>query len=158
MKSIGYRLKANFRQASLLLIEDNREQGLLMQKVLQTTLSEVKLNQAVSAQQAIALLGEWQVQEWELPKLILLDLYLPDPQDGWLLLRAIKAMDEPINQIPILMLSGSSLTQDITRAYQLGASAYLVKPLDQVEWLLLIQQIRTYWWETTHLPPLTYRL
>ncbi|AUD04670.1 response regulator [Spirosoma pollinicola] len=152
----GERLNSNFRQASLLLIEDNPDQSLLLQKLLQATLPEIRLTQVASADQAIALLGEWQGQEWELPKLILLDLYLPDRPAGWQVLRAIKAMAEPINQIPVVMLSSSSINQDICMAYQLGASAYLVKPLDQSDWLQLVQQIRTYWWETARLPPLMY--
>ena len=113
---------------------------------------------AASIQQALSLLAEWRHQEWELPKLILLDLYLPTSADGWHLLKAIKAMSSAISLVPIVMLSSSGNAVDIEKSYSLGISAYVVKPTQFTDWQACFQELRSFWWETTMLPPLSYGL
>ncbi len=108
--------------------------------------------------QALVLLEEWETQEWEIPKMILLDLYLPENKDGWDLLQQIKSLPSPFNRIPIVMLSASVSQTDIKTAYEFGVSSYLVKPVDFQDWLTYFQELRTYWWETVTLPPLQYKL
>ena len=150
--------KANFERAKVLVVEDNDDQWVFIQKAMREVLPEVSTIRVASPGEALVLLKEWQDQEWEIPKLILLDLYLPTNSDGWTLLRHIKAMPTPLNQIPIMMLSASVSKVDITTAYELGASSYLVKPVGFPEWLMYFQELRTYWWETVTLPPLQYKL
>ena len=150
--------KANFRRAKLLAIEDNDDQWLLIQKALTEILPEITTVRVSTPAQALALLEEWQTQEWEIPKLILLDLYLPQNSDGWDLLQQIKKMPPPFNRIPIVMLSSSMSKTDIRTAYELGISSYLVKPVDFQEWLSYFRELRIYWWETVTLPPLQYKL
>ena len=91
-----------------------------------------------------------------MPKLIILDLYLPKRADGLELLRQIKALPSPCNQLPVVMLSSSSDRTDISQSYQYGGSSYLVKPTDFEAWLTYFQELRTYWWETVTLPPLQF--
>ncbi|SOD89988.1 response regulator [Spirosoma fluviale] len=150
------KIKANFNLAKVLVIDDSDDHWHLIQKALKTCLPEVASVRAASPQQALTLLKEWETQEWELPKQILLDLYLPDRKDGWGILQQIKAMPAPLNQIPIVMLSSSTDNYDILEAYQLGVSSYLVKPGSYDEWLAYFQELRAYWWETTTLPPLQF--
>ncbi|AUD01800.1 response regulator [Spirosoma pollinicola] len=150
------RIKANFSRAKLLIIDDNDDQWMLIRRAMQECLSEVTPIRASTPEQAIDLLSDWQFQEWEIPKLILLDLYLPDSQEGWGLLRQIKTMPSPFNHIPIVMFSSSSSAEDISTAYQLGVSSYVVKPTDFKDWLSYFQEIRSYWWETITLPPIQY--
>jgi len=102
------------------------------------------------------LLYEWNHQEWELPKLILLDLYLPTNEAGWELLMHIKGMRSPINWIPVVVLSSSANGDDILKAYRLGASSYLVKPYRISDWFTYFRELKTYWWETASLPPLRF--
>lgn len=152
------KIKANFNLAKVLVVDDSDDHWHLIQKSLKACLPEVKSVRAATPQQALNLLNEWETQEWELPKQILLDLYMPDRKDGWGLLKQIKAMPAPLNQIPIVMLSSSTDNYDILKAYQLGVSSYLVKPASYEEWLAYFQELRTYWWETTTLPPLQFTL
>ncbi|ADB41194.1 response regulator [Spirosoma linguale] len=151
-------IKANFRQSKVLIIDDNNDQWLLMKRAFQESLPEVTPVRAATPCQAVTLLEEWQTQEWEIPKLILLDLYMPDNKDGWELLKKIKGMPAPFNRIPILMFSSSVNTTDITTAYELGVSSYLTKPVDYKSWLTYFQELRTYWWETVTLPPLYFSI
>lgn len=140
----------------MLIIEDNDDHWVLIQQALHTCIPEVRPIRASTPQQALSLLEACNHQEWDLPQLIFQDLYLPEREDGWELLRQIKAMAAPYNQIPIVMLSSSVTSADITEAYLRGISSYLVKPVSFEEWLTYFRELRAYWWETVTLPPLQY--
>jgi CheY-like chemotaxis protein len=152
------KIKANFKLAKILVVDDSDDHWRLIQKAIQQVLAEVTSERAASPAQALTLLEEWQYQEWEVPKQILLDLYMPEAEDGWGLLRQIKSMPAPISQVPIVMLSSSTSSADIMKAYELGVSSYLVKPNNFEDWLTYFQELRTYWWETVSLPLLQYKL
>lgn len=151
-------IKANFKRAKVLFIEDSDDHWLLIERAMQECLPEITLVRALSPQQALAFLHEWQHQEWEIPKLIIQDLYLPNRAAGWQLLRQIKQMPAPFGQVPVIMLSSSDDAEDVMEAYTIGASSYLVKPTMFAEWIAYFQELRTYWWETVSLPPLQYIL
>ncbi len=150
--------KANFRRAKVLVIDDNQDHWVVIQKAMLATLPEVTPVWVDTPRQALVLLQEASYQEWDMPKLILLDLYLPERKDGWQLLKQIKSMASPFDHIPIVMLSSSVNNSDITEAYTLGVSSYLVKPIDFEGWLTYFTEIRQYWWETVTLPLLQYKL
>ena len=58
------------------------------------------------------------------PALVLLDLMLPGI-DGYTVLRELRARSE----VPVIVLSGRQREQDRVRALELGADAYLTKPV-----------------------------
>jgi CheY-like chemotaxis protein len=60
------------------------------------------------------------------PVVITLDVIMPD-MDGWAVLRALKT-DPVLRDIPVVMLT---MLDDKTRGYSLGATDYLVKPVDR---------------------------
>jgi CheY-like chemotaxis protein len=60
------------------------------------------------------------------PAVITLDVMMPD-MDGWAVLRALKA-DPKLRDTPVVMLT---MLEDRTKAYSLGATDYLVKPIDR---------------------------
>ena len=147
----------NFKNAKVLIVEDSDDQWLIMQQVMRQCISEVTAQRVATIEEALMFLQEWRYQEWEIPKLILLDLYLPNNSDGRQLLKQIRAMSTPISQIPIVMLTSSKDRTDIEEAYQLGISAYMVKPVEFADWLTFFRQLRIYWWETVTLPPTQYK-
>lgn len=151
-------IKANFKRAKLLIIEDNSDHWVLIKRALHQCLPEVMAIRIDTPKQALTLLNDWVTQEWELPKLILQDLYLPDRADGWDLLLQIKALPAPCSQIPVVILSSSDNRSDIEEAYRRGSSSYLVKPTSYEEWVTYFQQLREYWWETVTLPPIQFSL
>ncbi len=149
-------VQANFRNAKLLLIEDNPDQGQIIKDSISRCLPEVKTILVTTEDEALAYLNRCSVEEWELPKLILLDLYLPDRQNGWRLLERIKAMPAAMGKMPVVLLSQSADKGDISEAYQRGCSSYIVKPVLSTDWLQQFQLLRTYWWETVTLPKIGY--
>jgi CheY-like chemotaxis protein len=59
------------------------------------------------------------------PTVITLDVMMPD-MDGWSVLRALKA-DPALHDVPVVMLT---MLDDKTKGFSLGATDYLVKPVD----------------------------
>lgn len=149
-------MKNNFRNSKLLVIEDNPDHRLFIESAMKACLSEVSAIHMATEQQTIAYMNSCLYQEWELPTLILLDLYLPNRENGWRILEHIRQMPAPINQIPIVMLSNSNQRDDIAEAYQKGISSYLVKPTHEEEWVNYFQKLRSYWWETVTLPKMKF--
>ncbi|HTD67257.1 MAG TPA: response regulator [Candidatus Limnocylindria bacterium] len=77
------------------------------------------------------------------PAVVLLDLKMPKV-DGMEVLRQIKTDDE-MKVIPIVMLTSSREEQDLVKSYQLGANAYVVKPIDFQQVVGAIKQLGLFW-------------
>ncbi|MCA9057147.1 MAG: response regulator [Planctomycetaceae bacterium] len=75
--------------------------------------------------------------------LILLDLNMPR-MDGRGVLRELRD-HAALQLIPVVVLSTSGDDRDITAAYSLGANAYVVKPVDLVEFYATVQGILDFW-------------
>ena len=77
------------------------------------------------------------------PKLVLLDLKMPRLNGfdviGWM------RRNYPWKLTPIIILSSSALPQDVNRAYELGANAYMVKPADYRALERLFRTIADFW-------------
>ena len=72
------------------------------------------------------------------PALVLLDLTLPYI-DGMKLLQKIRAKHLWAN-VPVMILTSSSLECDIVRAFQQGASDYIVKPFFPAEIMARVER------------------
>jgi two-component system sensor histidine kinase/response regulator len=70
------------------------------------------------------------------PDLILMDIMMPK-MTGIEALREI-SKDEKLKQIPVLMVSAKTSTEDIKEALELGAIDYIKKPFDEIELLARI--------------------
>ena len=84
------------------------------------------------------------------PDIILLDLNLPK-KDGREVLREIKE-DINLKNIPVIILTSSSAENDITRAYELHANAYVTKPLNFDQFIKVVGSIESFWLEIVKLP------
>lgn len=79
----------------------------------------------------------------ERPQLILLDLELPR-LSGLETLRRIKS-DSRTSAIPVVVLTGSDRDHDIQASKQLGAEAYLAKPVDMLNLTRLAPNLHFQW-------------
>jgi CheY-like chemotaxis protein len=73
----------------------------------------------------------------ERPDIITLDVMMPRT-DGWAVLAALKA-DSSLSAIPVIMLT---VVDDRNLGYLLGASEYLIKPIDRVRLSALLDKHR----------------
>lgn len=84
------------------------------------------------------------------PGLILLDLNMPR-MGGLEALQAIKD-DRYLRAIPIVVLTTSTLEEDILSSYDLGASAFLSKPVRYNELRRVVAGINRFWTGIAQLP------
>ncbi|HTA94173.1 MAG TPA: response regulator [Polyangiaceae bacterium] len=86
----------------------------------------------------------------ELPTLVLLDLKLPKI-DGLDVLRRIRA-DERTRLLPVVILTSSKEDEDVLQGYELGANAYVRKPVDFVEFAAAAKTLGLFWLLLNELP------
>jgi CheY-like chemotaxis protein len=85
------------------------------------------------------------------PAVLLLDLKLPKI-DGLQVLEAIRQSEE-LRSIPVVMLTSSREEPDLSRAYQLGVNAYVVKPVEFKEFVSAISDLGIFWAVLNEPPP-----
>jgi signal transduction histidine kinase/HPt (histidine-containing phosphotransfer) domain-containing protein len=111
------------RIPQILFIDDDPRARELVVDSLGGALGEVSV--AATAADGLMFL---QHQEFDV---VLVDLGLPDT-DGFELLETIK-QDPRFRLTPVIILTGSTRTQDLVRGFTLGASDYIVKPFSVQE-------------------------
>jgi CheY-like chemotaxis protein len=85
------------------------------------------------------------------PAVVLLDLKMPRV-DGLEVLCQIRS-DPQLKLIPVVMLTSSPQDQDVRRSYELGASAYVVKPVDFDEFVQAVKLVGMFWASINQPPP-----
>ena len=147
----------NQRKTTFLVfvVEDRDDQWHLIERAFAEVLPTAQVVRAASGDEALMLLRQYYVHGWNFPHLVLLDLYLPQREDGWQVLQEIRSLPSPLNQVPVVMLSSSVRAKDIKEAYRLGCTSYLSKPIAYQEWLDHFQILKTYWFDVVTLPHLT---
>jgi len=83
--------------------------------------------------------------------LILLDLNMPT-MDGREALRLIK-QDATLVDIPVVVLTTSSLDEDIIKSYKLGMNPFITKPVTFSGLVEAMNVLGRYWLESVELPP-----
>ena len=88
--------------------------------------------------------------QFPLPDLILLDLNMPR-KDGREALTEIKT-DPILRRIPVVILTTSQAEEDVLRSYDLGANAYITKPVTFQGLSETIRLLNIFWFELVKLP------
>src|SRR5690349_944754 len=99
--------------------------------------------------------GKFRARPDEYPAVVLLDLKLPKV-DGLEVLQEIKA-DPHLKRIPVVMLTSSREEQDLVRSYELGVSAYVVKPVNFQQFVHTVKELGLFWAVINEPPPGTPR-
>jgi CheY-like chemotaxis protein len=145
------------RQMTVLLVEDNPRDVRLIQRAFDKADVSHDLHIVHDGNDALAYLTETSVHAApstaHRPDLILLDLNLPR-MNGHDVLRVCK-QDNRFKQIPIIVLTTSGHGEDIRRAYEAGANAYLLKPVEFPRFIEIIHQLSSFWLHSVELPPET---
>ncbi len=87
----------------------------------------------------------------DVPRLVLLDLKLPKV-DGLEVLRAVKT-DPRTKALPVVILTASKEEKDMVEGYQLGANAYIQKPVDFDQFRNVVKQLGLFWLVVNEPPP-----
>ncbi len=104
----------------ILLVDDSSVNNSLME----TVLSDVGYSTivATNGHEALSLLNNRR------PDLIILDIMMPG-MDGYELLESLKKRDSS-GDIPVIMLTARNNMKDKEKAISMGATDYLIKPID----------------------------
>ena len=95
--------------------------------------------------------GEFANRKNGQPAVILLDLKMPKV-DGLEVLRTVKS-DPELQRIPVVMLTSSREETDLVKSYQLGANAYVVKPVDFPQFVAAVKELGAFWALLNEPPP-----
>lgn len=79
----------------------------------------------------------------QMPGVLLLDINLP-LVDGFNVLRQIKTTPV-LQRLPVIVFTSSSRIEDKLRAYDLGANAFMTKPVGAEKLDQALQLIQSYW-------------
>ena len=87
------------------------------------------------------------------PGVLLLDIKMPR-MDGLEVLRTLRA-DTRLRRLPVVILSSSREESDLARSWDLGVNAFVVKPVDAVQFFAAVRTLGTFWavLNETPLPP-----
>ncbi|MFH1498268.1 MAG: response regulator [Verrucomicrobiota bacterium] len=129
-------------QPTILLVEDNPMDVDLALRAFRRRRLTNPIEVARDGEEALAWIPRWEAGEPQ-PAVILLDLKLPRV-DGLEVLRQIKAHAQ-FRRIPIVVLTTSAESEDVSRAYELGVNSYIVKPVDFDKFMEVASQIEVYW-------------
>jgi len=116
---------------TILLVEDDSNDVLLLQRAFRRAGLMHALQIVTDGDQAVSYLngdGEFaDRQAHPLPALVLLDLKLPR-RSGLEVLEWLRNQPENLKALPVIVLTSSRLSEDVDRAYGLGANSYMAKP------------------------------
>ena len=142
------------RAKSILLVEDNAQDELLIMRTLKKINLANEVDVARDGQQALDFLfgvGEFAARAGlELPAVVLLDIGLPR-LSGLQVLERLRA-DPRTRRLPVVILTSSDEEKDLLRSYEHGANSFVRKPLDFAQFAETVARLGIYWLATNEVP------
>ena len=105
----------------ILVVEDNEDNRHILVYRLRK-IGDFDILEATHGQEALDIIAT------NPPDLMFLDLKLP-VLDGWETARRIRAMNEPIRNLPIIALTAQAMVGDEEKALAAGCDDYIAKPI-----------------------------
>ena len=137
----------DLQRSAILLVEDDEGDILLLRRAFRNARIANPLIEVRDGQAAIQYLsGDGDFAErtrYPLPFLILLDLRMPK-LSGFEVLAWIRDQPE-LAELIIVVLTSSDHVPDVTKAHELGANSYLVKPGTFDELVEMVKRIHGRW-------------
>lgn len=128
------------------LVEDDNEHAHIFEDSIKRIYGDdgINLVRFADGESAIQfLMNQSSDPTFEIPAVVVIDLNLPKV-DGFEVIQMLSST--PLySSVPLVVLTSSSADRDILRAYQLGASGYMVKPLDIFDFRNMLKNFFSYW-------------
>ncbi len=138
----------------ILLAEDNpKDVELTLEALSEHNLANkvVAVRDGVEALEFLRYEGRFKLRARGNPAVLFLDIKMPR-MDGIELLQIIRK-DPLFKFLPVVMLTSSREESDLVKSYELGANAFVVKPVDFNHFIDVIKQIGVFWALINELPP-----
>lgn len=144
-----------FHEHAILLVEDNADDVELTRLALEEggiCNDVVVASDGVEALDYLHGKGTYEGRDLNnLPAVVLLDLKLPKV-DGMEVLRQIRS-DPSTRCLPVVILTSSKEEEDVIESYNLGANAYVRKPVDYNEFVRAAKTLGLFWLVVNQPPP-----
>jgi CheY-like chemotaxis protein len=142
-------------QQTILLVDDSENDLVLMRAAFKMAECKIPLQEVRNGEEAIAYLkGEGPYRDrnkFPLPTVMLLDLNMAK-KNGFDVLAWVRA--QPVlKRLAIIILTASMRSEDMERAFDLGATSFQVKP-SNLETLTVMMRCLCEWVQINHFPPL----
>ena len=137
----------------ILLVEDSQNDvELILESLHDFNLANrvTAVKDGIEALEYLQCSGKYKSRRRNSPAVILLDIKMPR-MDGIELLRILK-QDEQLKLIPIVILTSSNEEPDLKKCYELGANAYVVKPVKFGDFIETVKSIGIFWALLNELP------
>lgn len=142
-------------EQTLLLVDDSENDILLMQRAFKKAELSIRVHEARDGEEAIAYLkGDGIYADRDkhpLPSIVLLDLNMPK-KNGLEVLEWAREQ-AAFKSLPIIILTASMRPADVERTYELGATAFLIKPSNTEALVALARSLRD-WSRVNYFPPM----
>jgi CheY-like chemotaxis protein len=135
-------MSERYKNSPILLVEDNPLDVDLTIRAFKKRNLTNPIQIARNGEEALDYIPKWDAGEL-VPIVILLDLKMPKV-DGLEVLDVLKK-HEKYKTIPVVVLTTSSDSLDVKKAYDLGANSYIVKPVNFDNFVEVASQIELYW-------------
>jgi CheY-like chemotaxis protein len=139
---------------TLLIVEDNEDDIFFVERIFKQIGARCELRFARDGIEAIEYLsghgGFKDRAKYPMPTIILMDLKMPR-RNGFEVLEWMHNQPE-IKLIPTIVVTSSTLQEDVTRAYRLGANAVMNKPVDKDSLLQMLKSFHIYWTDFVEMP------
>jgi len=124
----------------ILLVEDDSVDAMTVKRAMRDLQVNHSVIHSVNGEEAMKYLTS---PDTEKPFVILLDLNMPK-MSGIEFLKVMKTHSE-LKTIPVIVLTTSKERRDVLDSFELGASGYMVKPVDYSKFVEILSRIMTYW-------------
>jgi CheY-like chemotaxis protein len=139
---------------TILLAEDNpKDVELTLEALSEHNLANnvTVVKDGVEAMEYLRCEGKYKMRRQGNPAVLLLDIKMPR-MDGIEVLKAIRN-DPTLKMLPVVMLTSSREEPDLKKSYELGANAYVVKPVDFQDFIEAVKQVGVFWAVINEMPP-----
>jgi CheY-like chemotaxis protein len=140
----------------ILLVEDSpKDVELTLEALAEHNLANrvVAVKDGVEAMEYLRCEGKYKLRKRENPAVMLLDIKMPR-MGGIEVLEAIRS-DDKLKTLPVVILSSSREEPDLKRSYELGANAYVVKPVNFKDFMDAVKEVGRFWAVINEIPPET---
>ena len=127
-------------QKPILLVEDDSVDAMTVKRAVRDLQVNHSIIHSLNGEEAMKYLTS---PNMEKPFIILLDLNMPK-MNGIEFLKVMKAHPE-LKTIPVVVLTTSKERQDVLDSFELGASGYMVKPVDYSKFVEILSRVMIYW-------------
>jgi CheY-like chemotaxis protein len=126
-------------QPTIFVADDDEDDQFLLRTAFASSEASCNLVFFANGEQLIRQLHQTEQR----PRIVLLDLNMP-VLDGFQTLQQIRQEDQ-YKALPVIILTTSSQRDDISRAYELGANSFIIKPSQYTDLVQTVEHLQAFW-------------